>query len=83
MNFVKFIRTTFSQNTSGPLLLSVMLYFVGKNGWVSHEKRATYSRHNVDPVDTLRRFNVCKTSRRRRRRLIDVETMSCIYGVSG
>ena len=31
------------------------------------------------PVDTRRRFNVYKTSIRRRRRLIDVEMTSCVY----
>ena len=30
------------------------------------------------PVDTRRRFNVCKTSIRRQVRLSDVETMSCV-----
>ena len=35
------------------------------------------------PVDTGRRFNVYKTSIRRRRRLIEVETTSCVYwGIS-
>ena len=33
----------------------------------------------VIPVDTRRRFNVYKTSIRRRRRRIDVETTSCVY----
>ena len=33
------------------------------------------------PVDTQRRFNVYKTSIRRRQRLIDVETTSCVYWV--
>ena len=31
------------------------------------------------PVDTRRRFNVYKTSIRRRRRRIDVETTPCVY----
>ena len=31
------------------------------------------------PVDTQRCFNVYKTSIRRCRRLIDVETTSCVY----
>ena len=33
------------------------------------------------PVDTRRRFNVYKTSIRRRRRRIDVETTSCVHWV--
>ena len=33
------------------------------------------------PGDTRRRFNVCKTPMRRRKRLIDVETMSCVYWI--
>ena len=32
-----------------------------------------------NPVDTRRRFNVYKTSIRRRRRRTDVETTSCVY----
>ena len=32
-----------------------------------------------NPVDTRRRFNVYKTSPTLYRRLIDVETMSCVY----
>ena len=34
------------------------------------------------PVDTRRCFNVYKTSIRRRRRLTDVKTTSCVYWVS-
>ena len=34
---------------------------------------------SCNPVDTRRRFNVCKASIRRRRRLIDVVTTSCVY----
>ena len=39
-----------------------------------------FSEH-LFPIDTRRRFNVYKTSIRRRRRLIDVEMTSCVYWV--
>ena len=38
--------------------------------------RLSHKNLAVNPVDTQRRFNVCKTSYRR---LVDVKTMSCVY----
>ena len=47
--------------------------------WMGSLNTLLQTLKETTPVDTRRRFNVYKTSIRRKRRLIDVETKSCIY----
>ena len=48
-----------------------------KNKWKTYANKSQYH----FPVDTRRRFNVYKTSPTSYRRLINVETTSCVYWV--